>query len=102
MGVCRALGIVLWTLLLGSGSAPMEQRPELELVRELSLHGNVLSELDHNRTYSGLYRWNCSHEAFFPHACKHGEPLWRPPRKTATSSRSARRLLKFVWDKADP
>jgi hypothetical protein len=106
----RALGWMLWALLLGSGSAGMEkedhhqdhhQRPELELLRdELSLHGNRLDELEHNRTYRGLYRWNCSHEAFFPHACKDGEPLWRPPQKT--SSRSARRLLQFMWDEADP
>jgi hypothetical protein len=77
-----ALGWMLWALLLvsgisASGSARMEQLPELE----------------HNRTYHGLYRWNCSHEAFFPYACKDGEPLWRPPAK----SRSARRLLQFAW-----
>jgi hypothetical protein len=40
-----------------------------------------------------LYRWNCSHEAFFPYACKDGEPLWRPPEKAG----SARRLLQFAW-----
>ncbi|NBX17188.1 MAG: hypothetical protein EBR09_07475 [Proteobacteria bacterium] len=102
----RALGYMLWTLLLVSASARMEQRPELELARELRLRGIMLSELGHNRTYHGLYRWNCSHAAFFPHACKDGEPLWRPPQappeRTRTSSQSARRLHQFIWDEADP
>jgi hypothetical protein len=93
-----ALGWMLWALLLvsgisASGSTRMEMLPEFELVRELSLSGIRLSELEHNRTYRGLYRSNCSHEAFFPYACKDGEPLWRPPAKP----RSARRLLQFAW-----
>ncbi len=93
-----ALGWMLWALLLvsgisASGSARTEQLPEFELMRELSLPGIRLSELKHNRTYHGLHRFNCSHEAFFPYACKDGEPLWRPPAKP----RSARRLLQFAW-----
>ena len=73
--------------------------PEFELIHELSLHGNRLSALDHKRVYRGLYRWNCSHETFFPHACKDGEALWRPPAELANParSRSARRLLQFAW-----
>jgi hypothetical protein len=73
--------------------------PEFELMRELTLHGNRLSALDHKRVYRGLYRWNCSHEAFFPHACKDGEALWRPPAEVAkpAKSGSARRLLQFAW-----
>jgi hypothetical protein len=81
---------------------------ELELTHELSLHGNRLSKLDHKRVYRGLYRWNCSHEAFFPHACKDGEALWHPPAELAKQAKparpakpaksgSARRLLQFAW-----
>jgi hypothetical protein len=93
-----ALGWMLWALLLASGisasgSARMEQLPELELVRELSLSGNRLSELEHNRTYHGLYRWNCSHEAFFPYACKDGEPAVAPAGEVP--ERAA--LLQFAW-----
>ena len=89
-----------------SRSTRMNQRPvlgvklpEFELMRELTLHGNRLSALDHKRVYRGLYRWNCSHEAFFPHACKDGEALWRPPAEVAkpAKSGSARRLLQFAW-----
>ena len=76
--------------------------PELEFMRELSLHGNRLSELDHKRVYRGLYRWNCSHEGFFPHACKDGEALWRPPAEPAklaksAKSGSARRIGANTW-----
>lgn len=79
--------------------------PEFELMRELSLHGNRLSEINHKRVFRGLYHWNCSHEAFFPHACKDGEALWRPPAELAKPAklaksakpRSARRLLQFAW-----
>jgi hypothetical protein len=42
------------------------------------------------------YYWNCSHESFFPHACKDGEPLWRPQQA------HARRLLQTAWADADP
>jgi hypothetical protein len=89
----RALGWMLWALLLASGIASMEQLSEFERMRELSLHGNKVSELEHNSTYRGLYRWNCSHEAFFPYACKDGELLCLPRAK----SRSALLLLQFAW-----
>jgi len=46
------------------------------------------------------YHWNCSHESFFPYACKEGEPLWRPPAQLANSMQPtphARRLLQTAW-----
>jgi len=52
------------------------------------------------------YYWNCSHESFFPHACKEGEPLWRPPVQPANATQPtqpahARRLLQTTWAEAD-
>lgn len=74
MRLRRALSLILWVLLSKSGSANMKH---WSLMRELSLHNYSLVELGHNRTYRGWHRWNCSHEAFFPHACKDSQPLWR-------------------------
>jgi len=48
------------------------------------------------------YYWNCSHETFFPHRCKEGEPEWRMPATWAMWHRNntppARRLLQIDMD----
>ena len=48
------------------------------------------------------YYWNCSHETFFPHRCKEGEPEWRMPETWATwhgnNTPPARRLLQIDMD----
>lgn len=48
------------------------------------------------------YNWNCSHETFFPHRCKEGEPEWRMPESWATwhknNTPASRQLLQIDMD----
>jgi len=48
------------------------------------------------------YYWNCSHETFFPHRCKEGEPEWRMPATwhlpSAVHTPASRQLLQIDMD----